>query len=1073
MVVGQKLFDGLGNEIIIKKIDNNQIEALKKQLIKVTYNAGQNCETYEKSEVVIYKKDDIGIKLFFNNDDLENHEKLIISDLRYFKNKRNILQHFDQEYKKTVEKIQKSAPTGPILDEQLKDKIISEYYSKKISYEQEKNFNEKYGDSYFGRIDLDTRFYQSNLQYYFDKHFYDKIYISKGLYKSTSDGGHIVNWRSPIASMYYDNENTSLTRKHYVDVFNEYLHGREIGNPFNVYKHELMLKRNYSFKPLRYNNTYIAGNEFYSEGTADSFLMEVLFENRSNHRITDIIKTIQSNQNKIIRQEKKINMVVQGCAGSGKTMILLHRLSYLKFNKYLPSSTKTKIITPNNNFSVFIKDLAISLELEGIERITMFDYYLSVAYRYQSLYTTSLRENVQGEKINKREVLVNKKAIQFLDSENICENTDVNDEILNNYYTSSFFDNVNSLYKYYKDKLFELIHYNELVVITQKTNLDIGNTEILSDMSFLDKLSNLSKEIFNADKKLQKEINNLKDDIEKAEITVQKLESFHAEILELEVDISLLHNNLELISKNFNETKRLYNLINNLNQIPSTLNNIISQKNTLLETYLTQGSNANNSINNFDIEIEKINQKIQLLSVFNVFQKRELTKRKQKIKIQKNILIKDIESKIAHLEEQAYGLVKKVLPNIENNKNLERYLEIISRTIQSSQTSLDKLLDIKSPIDNVIIIDYFKQQILDMVTNNKVLINAYGVLKKYLNNDGFNGDIKKYIEEYNKKISELFQNTGADTDVGVVNLINKISVCIEAFGKIRSLLELEEEIDKLNKKIFDLNCKKKSQEPNLLSETEINIVDSIDTLLSNRGQFALDTYKKIRDYYRNEYQIKSHHEIYGKHELLLLIYIYYLHCGELKDGEQLLFIDEGQDYSASEYFILKLINGTKCNFNIFGDINQCINMGRGIKEWKSVCKLMGCNYYIINENYRNTVEITDFTNKKFKFKSLPIGIHGGPVEFIHLEQLSSKIKEDLIEDENSRIAIITNNSNMLSKYKPLYYNKNNFFIGNVIQAKGLEFDNVYVLPTGMNLNEEYIAYTRALNKLCIVNGTQT
>ena len=134
---------------------------------------------------------------------------------------------------------------------------------------------------------------------------------------------------------------------------------------------------------------------------------------------------------------------------------------------------------------------------------------------------------------------------------------------------------------------------------------------------------------------------------------------------------------------------------------------------------------------------------------------------------------------------------------------------------------------------------------------------------------------------------------------------------------------------------------------------------------------------------------------------------------------------------------------------------------------------MGCNYYIINENYRNTVEITDFTNKKFKFKSLPIGIHGGPVEFIHLEQLSSKIKEDLIEDENSRTAIITNNSNMLSKYKPLYYNKNNFFIGNVIQAKGLEFDNVYVLPTGMNLNEEYIAYTRALNKLCIVNGTQT
>ncbi len=105
-----------------------------------------------------------------------------------------------------------------------------------------------------------------------------------------------------------------------------------------------------------------------------------------------------------------------------------------------------------------------------------------------------------------------------------------------------------------------------------------------------------------------------------------------------------------------------------------------------------------------------------------------------------------------------------------------------------------------------------------------------------------------------------------------VNLINKISVCIEnLLGKIRSLLELEEEIDKLNKKIFDLNCKKITRAQFI--RVSSNIVDSIDTLLSNQGQFALDTYK-IRDYYRNEYQIKSCALKYmGKHELYCL-YIY-------------------------------------------------------------------------------------------------------------------------------------------------------------------------------------------------------
>ena len=38
----------------------------------------------------------------------------------------------------------------------------------------------------------------------------------------------------------------------------------------------------------------------------------------------------------------------------------------------------------------------------------------------------------------------------------------------------------------------------------------------------------------------------------------------------------------------------------------------------------------------------------------------------------------------------------------------------------------------------------------------------------------------------------------------------------------------------------------------------------------------------------------------------------------------------------------------------------------------------------------------------------------------------------------------------------------------VDEVKGVEFDRVFVVPDGMNKNEQYIAYTRALTDLIIV-----
>jgi len=46
----------------------------------------------------------------------------------------------------------------------------------------------------------------------------------------------------------------------------------------------------------------------------------------------EIIATIQKEQNQIIRDTPWHNVVVQGVAGSGKTTVAMHRISYILYN---------------------------------------------------------------------------------------------------------------------------------------------------------------------------------------------------------------------------------------------------------------------------------------------------------------------------------------------------------------------------------------------------------------------------------------------------------------------------------------------------------------------------------------------------------------------------------------------------------------------------------------------------------------------------------------------------------------------------------------------------------------------
>lgn len=91
-------------------------------------------------------------------------------------------------------------------------------------------------------------------------------------------------------------------------------------------------------------------DEHYSEKLkqiTDMFLLEVLNSRRNEKNMPSIIASIQKHQYAIISEPGHSNYIVNGCAGSGKTAIMLHRLHFLKIRKKDINWEKVTIISPS------------------------------------------------------------------------------------------------------------------------------------------------------------------------------------------------------------------------------------------------------------------------------------------------------------------------------------------------------------------------------------------------------------------------------------------------------------------------------------------------------------------------------------------------------------------------------------------------------------------------------------------------------------------------------------------------------------------------------------------------------
>ena len=260
--------------------------------------------------------------------------------------------------------------------------------------------------------------------------------------------------------------------------------------------------------------------------------------------------------------------------------------------------------------------------------------------------------------------------------------------------------------------------------------------------------------------------------------------------------------------------------------------------------------------------------------------------------------------------------------------------------------------------------------------------------------------------------------------------------------------------------------------------------------LNRLGEFSLINFEKYNSETINKYEkevllkfgFNNSKKIMYRYRLFLLILSAYCYYGAVIEADRWLNIDEAQDLSLSEYYVIKLVMGDKCRFNLYGDLNQLICQYKGIKDWNILNEIMDINLSTLNENFRNSLQIAEYCNDALNLNIVPIGVEGENVSVVDINYALSKILSLKKMDKNSRSVIICKSPEMIGAKFNNQEDKSYISIGevdfskvsivSVNQVKGLEFDVVVVIEEAMERNEKYISYTRALDCLYIVKNSQ-
>ena len=312
---------------------------------------------------------------------------------------------------------------------------------------------------YFKRVCLITpKPYFASFKYQDEEGKNYNIYMSLTYLKDDDYNNILYDWRSPICSVFYDYETGPC----------KYL------APEEIISGTLFSKRQYQIK----DNKLLA--VFDNSLNIDDEVLQDVLANNSSDKMKNVVNTIQKEQNLVIRNLEDKNLIVQGIAGSGKTLVALHRIAFLLYRIDNLSSKNVLIFSPNEVFSSYISNVLPELGEENTQETTFSDYLSYFIKEYKSIepFTNFIARFY--EKSNKRTDLItykqSREIVLDLDkyiNDFIKESKIINDIELDKVNTISK-DEVNNLLH---DKYSRFPFFERIKEIAKKLSLNYYGSE--------------------------------------------------------------------------------------------------------------------------------------------------------------------------------------------------------------------------------------------------------------------------------------------------------------------------------------------------------------------------------------------------------------------------------------------------------------------------------------------------------------------------------------------------------------------------------------------------------------------
>ena len=856
---------------------------------------------------------------------------------------------------------------------------------------------------YFGRIDLDEA--DAGEDDKLETHVY---YIGETCILDQGDL-LVVDWRDPMGSCYY----AANQKKFNVE-----------GQPY-----ELALKRSLDIrkgKLVGCKTVYDVESVSLQGELVDPFLLEVLKDKRRKNRLTDIIRTIQANQNKIIRRPRLESFVVQGCAGSGKTMILLHRLSYLKFNHPNMNLAGIKILTPNHFFDAHIDALSQKLGLGKIVRLSAEEYYAELMRAYDK------KAEISVETANEREL---------------------GQELLSFVYSDLFQKRLIDGYHAYWVGILEELKSDRLQQYFEKYHQKWPDFAVHTATTY---------------KYLSQGIQTVQKHIREAEQNKNRLEERYRKITQ----------SIEKMRAEQQTTEPVLTAL--AQQIKAEIAGMHSPAFEKDQEYADRLLVCDEKLNKTARRIEYGKQEIQRL-------RESLAQSKRDMPLYQNY--RQFTEQSGPQYEAIKASCADVIAEIEQKRDEYRKTPIYHIARKINMRRIQRQLEEQFGAEVGV---YYEQLFADMAqAQQKAESDVSTQTEEQERLLVHRRNLREEREPFRKirAAVELGEKLFAETQFPDIQALLQLPA-YEDCGEI--LLQYE----KVYRGYHRLE-KRVAENELIKGQLLVELEDAAQALcspedveyLEHCGQRIAELKRSSVDENVFERALKEAYSSFGqpytqnnyRHKIYLKLLLFALYYPPLLNTDTFVNIDEAQDLAAAEYKLLKRVLGDRCVFNLYGDTKQNVYSYKGITNWNKLQDITGGRIYTLNENYRNTLQITNFCNSEFSAQVYPIGISGEPVVQMAMEQAVQWAVQLKKEKPDYRIAVIYRYGahEVKAGLKRMFGGSDiawnlvddaKISIIPVEMAKGLEFEAVAAIVSQMTDNERYVSYTRALEQLAVVDA---